>query len=147
MDWRSNKLCDSRLCSLFRPIPEKNVPEWQSEALPFEQTLSVRQGVIIWIHPFRVSRVWKTWSYPLHTMKIRRRSKGIAPLILNFGTRRAKVTLRPFISRDICPFFKGKNLLPLPDLEPRTVQSVALQDGNLVGWYGLHLYFHGTEKL
>ena len=35
------------LCSVFRPKPEKNVPEWQSEALPFERTLSVRQGVII----------------------------------------------------------------------------------------------------
>lgn len=34
------------LCSVFRPIPEKNVPEWKSESLPFEQT-SVRQGAII----------------------------------------------------------------------------------------------------
>ena len=61
------------LCSVFRPIPEKNVLEWQSEALPFEQTLSVRQDVIIWILAFRVSTVWKCEVVPLHTMKVHRR--------------------------------------------------------------------------
>ena len=35
------------LYTVFRPIPEKNVPEWQSETLPFKPTLSARKGVII----------------------------------------------------------------------------------------------------
>jgi hypothetical protein len=83
-------------------------------------------------------------------MKVHRRSRGIAPPILNLETKGAKLTPRPLNPRDLCPlffFWKDKNLLPLPEFESRTVQSVALQDENLVGSYDLHLSFHGTEKL
>jgi hypothetical protein len=72
-------------------------------------------------------------------MKVYRRSRGLAPPILNFGTKRAEVTPRPLNPRDFCLFKKkekkkkGKNLLPLPEFEHRTVQSVALKDENLVG--------------
>jgi hypothetical protein len=44
-------------------------------------------------------------------------------------------------------FGKTKISFPLPEFEPRNVQSVALQYEKLVGWYGLHLSFQGTENL
>jgi hypothetical protein len=78
-----------------------------------------------------VVKVKKSEVFPFHTMKIYTWSRGVAPLILNLGTRGSPLYPGK-ISCAYCTGFQSqarwclddKNLLLLPGLEHRTVQYV-----------------------
>jgi hypothetical protein len=83
---------------------------------------------------------WRTWQFHLHiinkkgkvvllhSMKAYRRSRGIAPLILNLGAIwRRVVNFTPRPHSRTGRFSGTENLLRLPRFEPRTVQLYRLR--------------------
>jgi len=91
-----------------------------------------------------ILNIKKKVVFPFHTIKVYRRSKGIAPLILNLVTRQwcvvtsclshftpRKEPWYPLNRRLMGPqtqsghFEEGKNILPFPGFEPQTVQPTA----------------------